>query len=102
MAPVDPTCVVILDQPTAELREAAHEIIRTNANGWWHRMPDIWIVGGIEPRAWRDLLQPVIARFPGSSVFVLRLPAKEGNRSWSYFGVNAKERMEWIHDNYLR
>jgi hypothetical protein len=93
MMPDVPMAVIIFDRIRPEERQAAHEIIKANANGWWHHFENTWIAGGKTPGEWRDLLSDVIPTGP-SSVIVFALPSTPGWASFSRSGI-----VDWFHDN---
>jgi len=90
--------VIILDRAGNEERQSVHEAIKENANGWWHRLENTWIVGGLTASEWRDVAKGAMFKGP-SSILVLALPKEEAKRYWAYFGPKAKERSEWLHNN---
>lgn len=94
----DPTYIIVIDRATDIELNAAHEIIKSRANGWWHRFTNTWLVGGLSVSEWRDALRDTTESGP-SSILVMKLP-EAGGRAWSYIGPRAKERCEWLHENY--
>lgn len=90
--------LIVFDQLSDERRDVAHEIIKANANGWWHNMPNVWIVGDHDAAFWRDILQPVISG-TGASVLVLHLPPP-GGRGWAHFGPGSESKTEWFYRAY--
>lgn len=89
---------ISIDRATQAELNAVHEIVKENANGWWHRHVNLWIVGGGTASKWRDLLKPAL--LSGSSILVLQLPDEDSEKKWSYNGQNAEEKCRWFHDNY--
>jgi hypothetical protein len=82
----DPLFVIIFDHLSEERREVVQELLRENWNNWWwHRFPDVWVVGGHNAIFWRDLVSPII-RGTKSSVLVLRIP-EQGEDRWAGFGT---------------
>lgn len=89
---------ISVDRATQAELNQIHEVIKANANGWWHRHLNFWIVGDGSALEWRNLIKPYLVS--GSSVLVLKLPAEDGDRNWAYSGPNAAEKCKWIHNNY--
>jgi hypothetical protein len=91
--------LIILSDPAPTLREAVQELVVQHASEWWHQLPDVWIVQGDDPKAWRDRLAPLkTAAGDGSSLLVLSLP--DSYRAWAFRGPNNKLVTEWLYENY--
>lgn len=90
--------LISIDRATLYELDQVQDLIKNNANDWWHRHTTVWIVGGGKASRWRDLIKPIL-RSHGSSILVLQLPKKE-SRNWCFSGENAKEQCEWFHQNY--
>src|SRR5690606_36286918 len=75
--------VISIDRATQEELNRAHQIIKENANGWWHRHATTWIAGGLTAAEWRDLLKDTL-RSSQSSVLVLKLPKEEAGSAWAF------------------
>lgn len=89
--------VILADSLSVEQRDAIQSVVKEHARGWWHRFPDVWIVGGGTAKEWRDRVKPFIGS-GGASVLVITLPS-EGRR-WAYFGPDGEQRMKWLHSSY--
>lgn len=89
---------ISVDRATESELNEVHQIIKENANGWWHRHVSFWVVGGLQCSEWRDLIKPFLVS--GASVLVLELPADSKDRNWSFSGTTATEKCKWFHDNY--
>jgi|GEM_PF-2358631 len=100
MTPIQDPHLIIFDQLSDERREVVHELVKAKADGWWHNMPNIWIVGGKTSEFWRDELHPVIAG-TGASILVMRLPRDLAERRWAFQGPNAKTKTDWLHGDYF-
>ncbi len=100
---VSPAFVIMLGNITAPQRNAAHELIKKDANGWWHHLPDVWIVGGHGHKHWADLLAPIINGTPGKLV-VLELPRDHAERMFAQRNggqwVKAEESSRWLWETY--
>jgi hypothetical protein len=93
-----PRYAIVLSASTAEQREAVQAIIKENASrGWWHRFPNMWLVGGRSASQWRDLVRPAMR--PGiGAVLVLKIDTDDPN-TWSFFGPRSKETTKWLHEH---
>ncbi len=91
--------VVSVDRATADELNKVQQVIKANADGWWHRHTNFWIVGGQSAAKWRDLILPCLIEQP-STVLVLNLPDSDEKRWWAFGGDGAKEKCKWLHDNY--
>ena len=91
-------CIIVIDRPQPEEREAVHELVKANADTWWHWFENTWLVtGNLTAVRWRDVLKP--AAKPGPSAILIVQLADEG---WAYFGPKAKERAKWLHEHVKR
>lgn len=90
---------ISVDRATAEELNNVQEIVKANADGWWHRHASFWIVGGQSASKWRDLIKPVLTESP-STILVLRLPGKDVGRWWAFAGRDAEAKCKWLHDNF--
>ena len=89
---------ISVDRGTQDELNEVHQIIKANANGWWHTHVSFWVVGGLKCSEWRDLIKPVL--LSGASVLVLKLPSDKKERNWAFSGTNANKKCKWFHDNY--
>lgn len=97
---IDKIFVLMLDRASAEQINSVQEIVKEHAEEWWHNLDNVWLIGSdATANVWRDLLKPIL-KGTGASVLVLRLPAAEIERNWSFFGPNGKERCSWIYEHY--
>lgn len=99
MALPDDSYIIVFDELSSERREVAHALIKEKANGWWHNMPNIWIVGGHTSVYWRNELKPVIVG-TNAAILVMRLPKELPLRDWAYFGPKAEARTRWLDETY--
>lgn len=84
--------LIALDRITDEQRQLAHEVIKSNATGWWHRFQDVWIAGGRDAAQWRDLLVDVVGQEGPTQLLVFALG--DGWASYARSRTN-----EWIQRN---
>src|SRR4051812_49096018 len=99
--PLDPLFLITIEEPTQNLREAIQEMVKQNAEEWWHQMPDVWIVQGGSVVDWRDRLLPLrTAAGVNSRGLVLQLPKPFGGRSWAATGQTAAKEFSWFPENY--
>lgn len=69
--------VIIADQIDNTQRTQIQQVVKENAESWWHEFLDAWIVqGGHSASYWRDLLKTIIT--PGSGIMVLTLANRGG------------------------
>jgi hypothetical protein len=94
--------LIILDEPTANLREAFQEVVTQHSENWWHQLPDVWIVQGDTPTEWRDRFRPLRtaagAEGQASSIWVFELPAE--GRAWAAIGPDGAARSDWLYKYY--
>jgi hypothetical protein len=78
--------LIVTSQANDSQRNAVQAIVKEHANGWWHQLPDICIVGGHDHVYWRDLIKPVLL-LSNASVIVFQLPDEKKHRMWAAAGV---------------
>jgi hypothetical protein len=104
MPKVSPARLIVIDRAQASQLNAIHTFIAANANGWWHHMSNVWLVGSDKSTEWwREQIRPFLLPLPGAptpGVLVLALPPGELFREWAYFGPNDSDQIGWLHDNY--
>ncbi len=91
--------VISVDRATGDELNNVQNVIKENANGWWHRHTNVWIVGGGSASKWRDLIKPALPS-RDSSVLVIKLPSEDADRSWAFSGKDASAKCKWFHENY--
>lgn len=91
--------LITIDQLSDERREVIHELVKVKASGWWHNMPNVWIVAGLSHTQWRDELHPVI-NGTGASILVIELPDAKANRMWAFNGPNSSAKTKWLYEDY--
>ena len=90
-----PVLLISVDMIDDTQRALIHELVKENADSWWHQQANLWIViGGGDVGDWRDAIGPFIRGVPGN-VIVLKLPP-EGMRAWGTNGVNGT----WLRENF--
>jgi hypothetical protein len=100
MEKIEKVHIIIVDEATPEQLNAAQELIKTKADGWWHHLPTIWLVGGTTSASeWVRVLKASLAG-GRASVIVLALPDDEASRDWAYYGVDSKDRTAWLHKSF--
>lgn len=103
--PKTPAKILLVDGATPLQLTAIQALVTQHANGWWHHMTNVWIVGSTESATfWRDLIRPIVATQIGEtvvpSVLVLDLPPAEMTRDWAYFGPSQQNQIGWLLSNY--
>jgi len=92
--------IIVLQGGAPAHREAVQAIVKVHGEGWWHNLPDVWVVGGKTVTYWRDLITPTL-RLSSATVLVLRLPDKGGPRNWAAGGKAANSKnMNWLRTSY--
>lgn len=92
--------IIILDQATKEQIDAVHQIVKENANGWWHHFTNTWMLfSERNPDKWSDLIKDAIKE-GNTSILIFALPPEKKQRLWQYWGIDAEKRTEWIKKNY--
>ncbi len=80
-------------------RETVSELVEEHAKGWWHFLPDVWIVGGYDHKYWGELLRPVVE--PASAnLLVLELPREKDARMFAVRGSYATTADNWLWEFY--
>lgn len=92
---------VSVDRATADELNRVQDVIKANANGWWHHQINFWIVGGHKAEKWRDLIKPCLTEAP-SNVLVLKLPQEEWERWWAFTGYEAEKKCKWLNETYFK
>lgn len=93
-----PVYIVVASSLSAQQREQIHEIVKAKSNGWWHHMPNVWIVRGGTVASWTDSWTSVVE--PGRAaglVFKLDNGTPEG---WS--GYAEQKMYDWIQDIWFK
>lgn len=89
--------MVLVDGIDETQRTLMHAQIKKQSKGWWHEMPDVWIVESNEAvEVWRQRLGVFVPHAP-ALLLVFKLPSP-GERKWSGSGVKSK--WVWILENY--
>lgn len=96
---VAPAYVVALGNATDAQRQAVQAIVKAHANGWWHNLPDVWIVGGQTHSYWADLIKPVLAT-SAARVMVLELPRSLDHRMFATRGPLPPSSSTWLWKSY--
>ena len=93
--------VVALGSSTSQQNEAFKEYIRTQRVGWWHWLPNVWLLsnpnGTLSAKKLRDDLKTLYPR-----IYSLVLELSDGEDTWSGFGPTTEGRhmFKWLHDNW--
>ena len=96
-----PVTLIVVDKAAPETLNAIHAVVKTTAKGWWHRMSDVWIVGGeMTPSQWRALLAPLVEA--PTVLLAVRLPSAPQERLWSIRGSKVDELAKWLHEYYRK
>ena len=87
---------------TSEANDPQHNavqaIVKAHARGWWHRVPDVWVVNGHDAAYWRDLIRPVLL-LSKAKVVVFQLPPQGGPRNWAIAGLPTGA-ANWLFTSY--
>lgn len=99
-----PIKLVIVDGALPHQLNAVHGFVASNADGWWHHIPTVWILGSAQDATWwRDQLMPLVSSaVVGSApptLMVFDLPAA-GARGWGYYGPDDANQIGWLNENY--
>lgn len=94
--PVPAVHVIILDKPSNEQRNAAHAVIATKCDTWWHYFNNVWLVTDFTAVEWRSALDHVVDMKPSSSCLVLTLPQNKSERWWAMRSQSAEKKAEWL------
>ena len=101
--PIKTAHLITVDGLTPYQTNAMHAFVSANADGWWHNMNNVWIVGGPHNAAWwRDHLMPHMAVLPGQlppALLVVALPP-EALRDWAYYGPNNANQIGWLTEQF--
>src|SRR5665647_192371 len=87
--------VLIADEIDNTQRTLLHELVKRDAESWWHQYANVWVVQGGDLRTWRSNCS-VITPVPPSSLVVLALKDRPGNR-WAVAGPHAVD-YSWFVD----
>ena len=94
--------VVILKRESKEADDAFLEAIREWSIGWWHWMPNAWLLtdreGTLSAAEIRDRLTAIYTE----RCLVLELRA-DGSDTWAGFGPSGKKSMfDWVRTNWRK
>jgi hypothetical protein len=95
-----PAYTLALGGASDSQREAVQALVKAHANGWWHNLPDVWIVGGHNHKYWADLIHPVLASST-ARLLVLELPRDPSTRTFAYRGPFPRTTRDWLWKTYL-
>ncbi len=77
--------IIIVEGIDNTQRTLIHELVKNDAEDWWHDLPNVWIVkGGGSVNEWRDRLRPIVPLAP-STFAVLALKSQPRSR-WATRG----------------
>jgi hypothetical protein len=94
---VEHTYAIVIETTVAIQREQVQEIVKANAESWWHNIADLWIVTGHDASTWRDLVGVVFPDGTGK-VLVLRLDVASGG-TWAFRGSFSETAKDWIRNH---
>ena len=90
--------ILVANELSDEQREKIQDVVKANADGWWHHMPNVWLLSGKTATAWRDLVKDIVAPGPaGILVFKVDTVFSGG---WS--GYTQKKMYPWLHENWKK
>jgi hypothetical protein len=92
-----PVYAIVANLPSDSQRDEVHQIVKENANGWWHAFGDLWIVGGKSAKEWRDLVGPIFPTAP-SGVIVLKID-REHSGTWASQAKLSDSALAWLKKN---
>jgi len=93
--------VVLVGSATKEQNDAFLRYIKANNLGWWHWLPNAWLLKGtntqLKAANIRDAARDVFGK---ANNFVIEL--NEEGETWSGFGpkTETKNMFAWIHKNW--
>lgn len=91
--------IVSIGYATDAQRNTVQAAIKANANGWWHHLPDTWIVGGHDHTFWADLVEPLLAG-TRARLLVLELPRDANARMFAVRGGLNSNARKWLWETY--
>jgi hypothetical protein len=92
--------IISIGYATDAQRNAVQAKVKANAQGWWHHLPDLWIVGGHDHTYWAELIKPDVTGTT-ARLLVLELPASgENNRMFAVRGQFNKNARKWLWETY--
>jgi hypothetical protein len=91
--------LVALGYATVQQRNAVQAKVKEHALGWWHEMPDVWIVGGQSHKFWADLLGPLVTGTT-ARLLVLQLPDEQNHRMFAVRNTPV-EANKWLWETYF-
>ena len=58
-------------------RGQVHQLVKSNADRWWHQFPDVWIGWGKTTSFWRDLIKEVVPDAgPRGAILVMEIGSR--------------------------
>lgn len=92
--------LIVFDDIDTTQQNLIHSQIKDQAEDWWHRMPNVWIVkSDMSTSDWRESLKPFIPQDQPGELLILALP-QEGRRQWS--GYMQTSKYDWLSRVYAR
>ncbi len=87
--------VIIADEIDNTQRTLLHELVKRDAESWWHQYANVWVVKGGNIRQWRSNCS-VFVPLPPASLIVLALKQTPGER-WGIAGAKSGD-FSWFRE----
>ncbi len=87
--------VIIADEIDNTQRTLLHELVKRDAESWWHQYANVWVVKGGNMKQWRSNCS-VIVPLPPASVIILALKQRPGGR-WGVAGGKSGD-FSWFRE----
>ena len=91
--------VLLLGYATDTQREQVQTLVKEHANGWWHHVPDAWIVGGHDHKFWANTVGPILSG-TAARLLVLELPHETSQRMFAQRGRASRSSLDWLWKTY--
>jgi len=90
--------IVATSDATAENRDAISRRIKSLGFGYWHWMPDLWLLTTFSALTAESIRDDLLKVAPGVNIFVMPVAAPPQGLNWALYSPT--EWAEWLNQNW--
>jgi len=91
--------IVAVSDATAQKRDAISIHLKDRGFGYWHWMPDIWLLTTSSEATAESIRDEVLKVAPGVNIFVTPVATPPGGMVWATY--SPEEWQEWLNKNWI-
>jgi hypothetical protein len=91
------TYAIVIEPSHPLQREQVQEIVKANAETWWHGIADLWFVTGKSAKEWRDSVG-VVFPIGSGKVIVVKVDVDSAG-TWAFRGAFSPSEKTWLREN---